>query len=221
MMTTFDPPATRAMRHAMVASQLRTNAVSDQRIVAAMSGIAREDFLPSDARAAAYRDTAIAVGAGRGINPPLATARLLTVAELEGTDRVLLIGAGGGYAAAILGEMVAHVTALESDAALLAVARNALGGAENIELVEGPLVKGWVAGAAYDVLVVDGAVESLPDDLVAQVRIDGRVVSGLVERGVTRLAAGRRSAGGFGLVPFVDSECVVLPGFAQPSAFRF
>lgn len=221
MMITFDPSATRAMRHAMVASQLRTNAVSDLRIVAAMSGIPREDFLPTDARAVAYRDTAIAVGGGRGINPPLATARLLMVAELADTDRVLLIGAAGGYAAAILAGMVAHVTALESDPALLAVARTALGGVENVDVVTGPLERGWAAGAPYDVLVVDGAVESLPGELVAQVRTDGRVVGGLIERGVTRLAAGRRSAGGFGLTAFVDSECVTLPGFARPPAFRF
>ena len=205
----------------MVASQLRTNAVSDQRIVAAMASIPREEFLPAEVRAVAYRDTAIPVGGGRAINPPLATARLLTVAELVDTDRVLLIGAGGGYTAAILADIVAHITAVESDAALLAIARQTLVGNDRIDLVEGPLAQGWATTAPYDVLVVDGAVESLPDELIAQVRADGRVVSGLVENGVTRLAAGRRSAGGFGLTAFVDSECVTLPGFARPPLFRF
>lgn len=217
----FDPPATRAMRHAMVASQLRTNTVSDQRVVAAMASIAREDFLPADVRAVAYRDTAIALGGGRAANPPLATARLLTEAELEPADRVLLVGAGGGYAAAVLSEMVASVTALESDAALLTIARAALAATDNVEVVAGPLDRGWAAGAPYDVLVIDGAVEELPDALIAQLRPGGRVVTGLVERGVTRLAAGRRSARGFGLTAFADSECVTLPGFARPSAFRF
>lgn len=217
----FDPPATLAMRHAMVASQLRTNAVSDQRVVAAMASIPREDFLPPDVRAVAYRDTAIALGGGRAANPPLATARLLTEAELEPADRVLLVGAGGGYAAAVLSEMVARIMALESDAALLAIARAALAGTDNVEVVAGPLDVGWAAGAPYDVLVIDGAVEELPDALIAQLRPGGRVVTGLVERGVTRLAAGRRSARGFGLTAFADSECVTLPGFARPSAFRF
>ena len=221
MMTMFDPPATRAMRHAMVASQLRTNAVSDQRVVAAMASIPREDFLPAAVRAVAYRDTAIPVGGGRAANPPLATARLLTQAELEPTDRVLLVGAGGGYAAAVLAALVTHVTAVESDAALLAIARAALADTGNVDIVAGPLDQGWPGGAPYDVLVVDGAVEELPAALVAQVRADGRVVTGLIERGVTRLAAGRRSAGGFGLSAFADSECVTLPGFARPPAFRF
>ena len=127
---------------------------------------------------------------------------------LDPNDRVLLVGAGGGYAAAVLAEMVAAVTALESDPALLALARAALADAANVELVEGPLAEGWAAGAPYDVLVIDGAVEHLPDAVVAQVRVGGG-------------AAGRRRAGGFGLAAFADSECVVLPGFARPAGFRF
>lgn len=220
-MTSFDPAETRAMRHAMVASQLRTNAVSDTRVVAAMASIPREHFLPPAARGAAYRDTAIPLGAGRHLNPPLATARLLTAAALRLDDRVLLIGAGGGYAAAVLAGLVAHVTALESDAALLAIARAALASAANVTIVEGALAGGWPGDAPYDVLVVDGAVERLPDALVAQVRPEGRVVTGLHERGVNRLCAGRRTVGGFGLVAFADSECVGLSGFAQAPGFQF
>lgn len=220
-MTMHDPLATRAMRHAMVSSQLRTNAVSDQRIVAAMASIPREAFLPAEVGAIAYRDTAIPLGAGRAANPPLATARLLTVAALNATDRVLLIGAGGGYAAAVLASIVAHVTALECDAGLLAIARAALSGMDNVDLVEGPLERGWAAGAPYDVLAVDGAVEQIPDTLIAQLKADGRAVTGLVERGVTRLAAGGRSPGGFGVTAFADSECVSLPGFARPTVFQF
>lgn len=221
MMTILDPPATRAPRHAMVASQLRPNAVTDERIVAAMASIPREQFLPPDVRAIAYIDRSIPVGRGREVNPPLATARLLTEAELEPQDRVLLVGAGGGYAAAVLAEMVARVTALESDETLLGIARAALVDVGNVDLVQGPLPQGWAAGAPYDVLIVDGAVEELPTALVEQVRPGGRVVTGLSERGVTRLAAGRRTEGGFGLVAFADAECVLLPGFAKPVGFRF
>lgn len=221
MMTTLDPPATRAPRHAMVASQLRPNAVTDERIVAAMASIPREHFLPPDVHAIAYIDRSIPVGRGREVNPPLATARLLTEAELEPQDRVLLVGAGGGYAAAVLAGMVAQVTAVECDETLLAIARAALADASNVELVLGPLPQGWSAGAPYDVLIVDGAVEELSPALVDQVRPGGRVVTGLAERGVTRLAAGRRTAGGFGLVAFADCECTRLPGFARPTGFRF
>ncbi|MFN3434793.1 MAG: protein-L-isoaspartate O-methyltransferase family protein [Sphingomonas sp.] len=210
-----------AMRHAMVASQLRTNAVSDQRVLVAMNTLPREAFVPADVRAMAYRDTALPVAGGRAINLPMVTGRLLTEAWLEKGDRVLLIGAAGGYTAAILAQIVAEVVAVEQDAALVALAREALAGTSNVTLVEGPLAAGHGKGGPYDVLIVDGAIEHVPDVLVGQVRTGGRVVTGLVENGVIRLASGRKTDGGFGLTPFMDSDCVVLPGFAVPQGFRF
>ena len=221
MTTTLDPPATRAERYAMVSGQLRTSGVDDPRVVTAMASVPREDFLPPEAAAIAYRDIAIPLGHARAANPPLATARLLTQAELNGDDRVLLLGGAGGYTAAVLAGTVARVTAVESDPALLAVARRALAGTRDVEIVEGPLDKGWPAHAPYDLLVIDGAIEELPAALVDQVRVGGRVVTGLVERGVLRLAFGRKTAGGFALKSFADSDCALLPGFARPQAFRF
>ena len=218
---TDSPPDYQAMRHAMVASQLRTNAVNDQRVVAAMARVAREDFLPADARGLAYRDSTIPLGGARWANLPMATGRLLTEAYLKLTDRVLLIGAAGGYAAAVLSELVAEVVAVESDPTLAALAREALAGYANVTVVEGPLGQGDPDSAPFDVLMVDGATEVLPDALVGQVRSGGRVVGGIADRGITRLASGRRSEGGFALVPFADVECVVLPGFSAPRPFTF
>ncbi|PZO77135.1 MAG: protein-L-isoaspartate O-methyltransferase [Sphingomonas taxi] len=215
------PASFDTMRHAMVASQLRTNAVNDQRVVAAMARVPREQFMPDGVRSIAYRDTAIPLGGGRYANLPMATGRLLTEAYLTATDRVLLIGAATGYTAAVLSEIVGSVVAVESDPALLAIARTALAGVGNVELVEEPMQDGHAAGAPYDVLIVDGAVESVPDALIAQVRPDGRVTAGIAERGLTRLASGRKTDGGFALVAFVDVECVVLPGFATPKPFQF
>jgi protein-L-isoaspartate(D-aspartate) O-methyltransferase len=217
--TSIEPADFTAMRHAMVASQLRTTSVDDARVVTAMATVPREDFVPAAAQGLAYRDTAIPLGQGRWLNPPMATGRLLTEAEILPEDRVLLIGAATGYAAAILVALEARVTAVEHAPALAAAARTALAG--KAEVVEAPLAAGHPADAPYDVLVVDGAVEALPDALIGQLRIDGRIVTGLVERGVTRLAAGRRTQGGHGVQPFADADCVVLPGFAAPAAFRF
>ncbi|RZM32143.1 MAG: protein-L-isoaspartate O-methyltransferase, partial [Sphingomonas sp.] len=126
-----------------------------------------------------------------------------------------------GYTAAVLAEIVAHVVAVEEDADLVALARTALAGIGNVELVEAPLSAGHVDGAPYDVLVIDGAIEAVPPALVGQVAPGGRVVSGIVDHGVIRLASGRKTDGGFGLAAFVDSDCVVLPGFAKPQGFRF
>ncbi|MDR6145984.1 protein-L-isoaspartate(D-aspartate) O-methyltransferase [Sphingomonas sp. SORGH_AS870] len=210
-----------AMRHAMVVSQLRTTAVSDQRVVAAMARVPRETFVPEALRPVAYRDGTLDLGQGRAINLPMATGRLLTEAYLEAGDRVLLIGAATGYTATLLAEIVAEVVAVEEQGDLVAAARTALAGQGKVTLAEGPLKAGHAAGAPYDVLIVDGAVEELPAALVEQVKVDGRIVTGLVENGVTRLASGRRTEGGHGVRPFADAECTILPGFARPRAFQF
>lgn len=217
----IDSASFEAMRHAMVASQLRTNAVSDARVVEAMSRVPREDFVPAEAQALAYRDTGVSLGGGRTQNPPMATGRLLTEARIMPGDSVLLIGAAGGYTAAVLARLAAKVVAVESDSALAGHARAALSDIANVELVEGPLDEGHAAGAPYDVIVVDGALEQVPDALVAQLAPGGRMAAGLVERGITRLAAGGRTASGFGLVDFADADCALLPGFARPKSFSF
>lgn len=220
-MTAIDSGRFETMRHAMVASQLRTNSVSDPRVVAAMARVPREAFVPAEVRAISYRDTAVPLGRGRFQNVPIATGRLLTEAALQPGDRVLLIGAAGGYTAAVLAELVSQVVAVESDPALAAEARTALAGHANVTLVEGPLEAGHEAGAPYDVLVIDGAVEHVPEALVAQLAAGGRAVAGIADRGITRLTAGRKSGGGFGLLDFADIDCVSLPGFARPRTFTF
>jgi protein-L-isoaspartate(D-aspartate) O-methyltransferase len=209
------------MRHSMVASQLRTNAVNDVRVVEAMAVLPREDFLPEEHRAIAYRDTLLPLAGGRRHNSPLATGRLLTAANLQATDKVLLIGAAGGYTAALLANLVNAVVAVEEEPSLVALARTALDAYANVELVEGPLAAGHAAQGPYDVLIVDGAVEELPAALVEQLTPDARVLTGLVDRGITRLAAGRRTEGGFGLTDFADIECAVLPGFERLRTFQF
>ena len=207
-----------AMRHAMVASQLRTTAVNDPRVVAAMNAVPREAFVPADRAAVAYVDVPVPLGHGRALNPPMATGLLLTEARILPADSVLLIGAAGGYAAALLGRLARRVVAVESDAAL-ATAGAAM--PETVSFVVGPLAEGHPADAPYDVIVIDGAVDHIPDALVAQLAEGGRLATGLVEGSVTRLAIGRKGGGGFALVAFADAEAVVLPGFARPRSFSF
>lgn len=210
-----------AMRAAMVASQLRTAGVYDPRVVAAMAEVPRERFVPGDLASFAYADGALPLGQGRSANTPLATGRLLTEAALTSSDRVLLIGAAGGYAAAVLARLVAEVVAVEALPALAAHARAALSDVANVTLVEAPLEQGHAAAQPYDVLFVDGAVEELPFTLVSQLVEGGRIVTGLVERGVSRLAAGARGGPAFALTAFADIDAVRLPGFARPRGFSF
>jgi protein-L-isoaspartate(D-aspartate) O-methyltransferase len=207
------------MRRAMVASQLRTTGVSDSRVLAALGSVARERFVPGERRALAYVDTLIPLGGGRALNAPMVLGRLLAEARPQAGERALVVGAATGYAAAVLAEMALDVVALEVDPALAAAARAALEGSARV--VEGPLAQGWASGAPYDLICIDGAVEGVPDALVAQLRDGGRLVTALVEAGVTRLAIGRRAGEGFGLGSFADAEAPLLPGFARPRQFSF
>lgn len=209
-----------AMRHAMVVSQLRTSAVSDPRVVTAMGDVPREGFVPTVQADVAYRDAPLPLAGGRAINAPLITGRLLTAAEIQPTDRVLLVGAAMGYAAAVLARLAGSVVALEEDGTLVAAARDAIADTK-VTFVQGPLNAGSPDGAPYDVIVIDGAVERVPQAIVEQLAPGGRLTTGLVDRGVTRLALGRRTEGGFGLIDFADLDCVVLPGFARPKTFQF
>lgn len=205
-----------SMRAAMVESQLRTSDVSDARVIAAMALVPREAFVPADRQAMAYIDRPIPLANGRSLNPPLATGRLLTEAAIKAGDKVLLIGAATGYTAAVLASMGANVTAV--DGADLLPDDQTLSG---VTLAPGSLVAGSPAGAPYDVIIVDGAVEDIPDALVEQLADGGRMTAGLADRGVTRLATGRKSGNAFGLTNIADIEMVSLPGFARPKTFVF
>ena len=208
------------MRRAMVASQLRTTGVSDPRVVAAMGAVPRERFVPADRTAIAYADVLVPLPGGRSLNPPMALGRLLTEAQPRPSDRALVIGAAGGYSAAVLSRLVAEVVAVEEDGELFQAARTALAGS-SVELVQAPLVAGHPAGAPYDLILIDGAVELVPDALIEQLADGGRLTAAIVDDGVTRLAVGRRAGAAFGMVPFADAAAAILPGFAKPRTFSF
>lgn len=208
------------MRRAMVASQLRTTGVNDPRVVAAMAEVPRERFVPSERRALAYADAMVPLGDGRCLNPPMAIGRMLTEAHLRGNERALVIGAATGYSAAILSRLAASVVAVEEAPGLAAFAREALAGTD-VEVVEGPLEQGHKAGAPYDFILIDGAVESVPQAIVDQVADGGEFSLALIDEGVTRLSVGRVVAGGFGTSAFADAAAAPLPGFRKPRGFIF
>jgi protein-L-isoaspartate(D-aspartate) O-methyltransferase len=202
-----------AARRAMVSNQLRTNKVTDAAVLAAMGAVPRERFVGEDQAGVSYRDTQVALGEGRALNPPIATGRLLNAARPVNGEKVLVVGSATGYVAALLAEMGCAVTALEQSPALVARAQ--------VPTVEGPLAAGWPANAPYDLIYIDGAVERIPDAIVGQLVDGGRLVGALAERGVTRLVIGRRVGDGFGCDAFADIEAAPLPGFAPEPAFTF
>ena len=134
----------------------------------------RERFVPADRAALAYSDEDVPLGGGRYLIEPMVIARLVQMAAVREGERVLVVGAGTGYGAALLAACGADVVALEQDAALLAIARVVLPNfAPAVRLVEGQLAEGWKAGAPYDVVLVEGAVPEIPAALLPQLRGDG------------------------------------------------
>jgi protein-L-isoaspartate(D-aspartate) O-methyltransferase len=208
------------MRRAMIASQLRTTGTNDPRVLAAMGEVPRERFLPPARASLAYADALVPLKPGRDFNSPMALGRLLTEAAARPGERVLVVAAATGYAAAVMARLAGPVTALEEDSELAAQARANLVGT-GVDLVEGPLTEGCPDRAPYDLILIDGAVECVPYPLVSQLADGGRLATGLLENGVTRLAIGRRAGEGFGIAAFADAAAAILPGFARPSTFKF
>jgi protein-L-isoaspartate(D-aspartate) O-methyltransferase len=131
-------------------------------------------------------------------------------------QRALVVGAGTGYSAAVIEAMGLSVTALESSAELAAKARES-----GVRVVEGPLEEGVRNGAPYDQILIDGAVEYIPDAIVDQLANGGRLGTALIDRGITRLIVGRKAGGAFGYLSLSDAGVPVLPGFVRPKAFTF
>ncbi|MBV1689957.1 protein-L-isoaspartate O-methyltransferase [Novosphingobium sp. G106] len=190
--------ASEAARRAMIDSQLRTSGVNEPWVLAAMARVPREDFVPEAAKAAAYIDRAVPLGEGRFLAAPLVQGMMLSEAKPSAEDKALLIGDANGYLAALLGPLVGSLEAADP-ADVSAKKKN------------GP----------YTLIVVDGAIEELPGALATQLAEGGRIVTGLVLRSVTRLAAGRKAAGEVALLPLAEIGIPVLPEFAAPKRWSF
>ena len=203
-------------RETMIDSQMRPEGVNDPAVVAAIRKVARERFVPESSRPLAYIDRAVPLGGGRFLTPATALGLLLTQLAPKRGERALVIGSGTGYSAAILNEIGLDSVAVECDPALAAAARE-----QGITVVEGPLEAGHKRGGPYDLLLIDGAVEFVPEELIAQLKEGGRFGAGLIEDGVTRLIVGRKAAGSFGFYSISDSAVPALPGFQRPRTFTF
>ncbi len=215
-----------AARQMMIDSQLRPNGVTDLRIIAAFQEVPREAFLPPEMADLAYLDrdvrwpAAEPGGPDRFLLKPMVTAKLIEASAVTDRDRVLVIGSGSGYSAAIMARLAREVVALD-EGPIPVKATDWLAAARNIGIVEGPLSEGWPAGGPYDVILLDGAVEFLPQPLISQLEEGGRIASvlksGPVGKGtIWRLTQGRLTAR-----PVFDAAAPLLPGFVRPPEFVF
>ncbi|MBR1086368.1 protein-L-isoaspartate O-methyltransferase [Bradyrhizobium manausense] len=213
-------------RQKMVDGQVRTNDVTDRRILDAMLTVPREAFVPASRQALAYLDIDLDVsegGAKRFLIKPQLTGKLLQAAEIGEGDTVLVVGCATGYLAALTAKLARQVTATECDSALAAKAQDALAaiGLTNVSCKAAASNEGDPAGGPYDVIIVNGATEVTLDGLFGQLKEGGRLVGVSAESRPSRAMIVTRSHGEFGHRPLFDAAAPVLPGLERAAAFVF
>lgn len=192
------PDFAAARRH-MIESQLRTSGINDRFVLDRMAEVPREDYVPDDAQAAAYVDRMVALGDGAMLGSPLAYGQILTHARPASGERALLVGPATGYLAALMRPMVGELHEASPEAAL----------AGDIE-------------GTFDLIVIDGAAEQVPGSLIAALAPEGRLATGVIRKGVTRLELGRRSGSDdIALMALVETQLPRLPAFDKPQGWTF
>ena len=190
---------THTARKAMIDSQLRTSGVNEEFVLGRMNSVPREAFLPQDKASLAYIDRSVPIGPNAHLASPLFYGKLLLEAAPTQSDRVLIVEGGTGYLAELVRPLVAEVTVMSAK-----------------DAVEGAALNG-----TYSMILIDGAIEALPQGLSDALEEEGSVVSGLLLRGVTRLASGRKIVGHLSLEPVEDLGIPVLHAFDQPKEWTF
>jgi len=208
-------------RRKMVASQVRPADVTDRRLQDAMLAIPRERFLPRSMAGSAYADMEVDLGEGRRFMRPRDFAKLVQALAVKSGDLVLDLACARGYSTAILSRLCETVIGIESNKAFASKAEGALSdvGADNAVIVTGDVKKGAPEQGPFDVILVNGAVEVVPDAWLDQIAEGGRMAVIVRERGVGRGRLFTRHGGVVGSRDVFDSMTSVLPGFEREPEF--
>ncbi len=210
-------------RKNMVDSQIRTNKVTDPLVISALRSVAREKFVPEGKKGVAYIDDDLNIGGDRFLMEPMVFARLVQLADIRRTDVVLDVGCASGYSSAVLAQVASSVVALESDAELVSGATETLHelGVDNAVVVQGELAHGLPTQGPYDVILINGQVDQVPDSLREQLSEGGRLVAVVRDKGIGRATVITRRGGAFGSRTDFDASVGALPGFVAETAFEF
>jgi protein-L-isoaspartate(D-aspartate) O-methyltransferase len=212
-----------AMRRTMmVDTQVRPSDVTKFPIIDAMLSVAREDFVPTAQREAAYMGENLPLGGARVVLEPRTLAKMLDAVDINNDELVLDIGSGFGYSAAIIAHMAEAVVAVEEDEAMSAEAQDALSaaGIDNVILHNGPLAAGAAQHGPYDVILVQGGVETIPATLIEQVKEGGRVACLFMNGALGDVRIGHKLDGKMNWRSSFNAGAPVLDGFARQNAFQ-
>ena len=166
-------------RKAMIDSQIRPNKVIDERVVAAFAQTPREEFVPKALRDVAYVDEDLSLSGGRYIIEAMVMGRMLQALDIQPSDNVLLVGAGTGYTAALLSQLCTSVIAIDSRGAAVEKTQELLAGMEigNVAVLKGKLPEGYPSEGPYDAIIIEGGVETMPEELLDQLTPAGRLAA--------------------------------------------
>lgn len=205
----------------MVDTQVRPSDVTKFPIIEAMLSVPRENFVPAAKREAAYIGECVDLAPNRVLLEARTLAKLLDALSVGPTERVLDVATGLGYSAAILGRIAGSVVAVEEDADLAAAAKTALAdlGAGNVTVVAGPATAGDAKSAPYDVILLQGGVEIVPDSLLAQLAEGGRIGAIFMEGALGTAKVGTKIDGAVNWRFAFNAAAPVLPGFAKAREF--
>jgi protein-L-isoaspartate(D-aspartate) O-methyltransferase len=216
-------------RETMVDSQIRPNAVTNVALLKAMLETPRERFVPPALRSLAYMDGALRVEPAREGQParyllaPMVFAKLVQLAAIGPNDRVLDVGPATGYSTAVLSRLAKKVVALELDAGLAAIAKDALAEEKtgNASFVTGPLNEGWPTGAPYDVIFLNGRIGQEPSVLLAQLAPGGRLVAVMGDDTALKAHLFQKIDSVIQDIVAFDAGAPMLPGFERHAEFTF
>ncbi|MEO9825658.1 MAG: protein-L-isoaspartate O-methyltransferase [Paracoccaceae bacterium] len=208
-------------RTTMVDTQVRPSDVTKFPIIDAMLTVAREDFVPADKRDAAYADAHIDLGDGRVVMDPRTLAKMLEAADIQPDELVLDVGAGLGYSSALAGRLGEAVIALEEDEDRVSAASGLLAeaGIDNAAAVHGTLSEGAAKHGPYDVILLQGAVEHMPEALTDQLKDGGRIAAIFAEGALGVMRVGYRIDGAMTWRFAFNAGAPVIPGFEARRAF--
>ncbi|MBF0247097.1 MAG: methyltransferase domain-containing protein [Alphaproteobacteria bacterium] len=211
-------------RHNMVEGQIRTNRVTDQLVIEVLEKLPREAFAPDAIKTLAYVDEDHVVADGRIMMEPMVAARLMQTAHIQASDLVLVVAAATGFEAAAIAGIAGAVIAVESNPELAAAAeaRMAEQGADTVTVVQGDVAAGHPDQAPYDVIFINGAVETVPAALTDQMAEGGRLVCVRKSaRGSGKAVLLTKSGGVVSERDVFDANIPALPEFKTPPAFSF
>jgi len=212
-----------AARRHMVDGQILPNKVTDRQLIAVLSQMPREEFVPKARQGVAYVDEDLEIAPGRYLMEPMVFARLVQAAQVQKSDAVLTVGAGGGYEAAVMARLASVVVALESDEGLAAGIAGKLQALQidNVVTVTGELAAGAQKQGPYDVIFLTGSVDEVPQALLSQLGEGGRLVGVVNRRNIGQATLITRRGGVVGDRVLFDAGTPLLPGFGKKPAFQF